>query len=189
MSVRQNTYQAQYISTPFIPKAGHTMIYQAIPAPDRTVMVIASDQANFQLVTQLIARRDDLKLFTATQGQQGVKMTSQCQPDVVVMDTSLSDITGLEALRMLRDSFSTSHIPVIALSSDAHQLHIDQGLKAGFYRYITKPFRLTDLVDAIDEAVRFNPKNNGPVVTSSNSVGREGDENDLRATWVSPIGP
>jgi CheY-like chemotaxis protein len=147
------------------------MIYQSILMPHRTVMVIASDQANFQLVTQLIARRDDWKLLTATQGKQGVDMTSACQPDIVVMDTSLSDINGLEALRMLRDNFSTSHIPVIALSSDAQQTHIDQGLKAGFYRYLTKPFRLTDLLDAIDDAVRFNPKNIGPVAFPSDSGG------------------
>jgi CheY-like chemotaxis protein len=110
------------------------MFNKSIPVSHRTVMVIASDQANLQLVTQLIARRDDLKLLSATQGKQGVDMTSACQPDVVVMDTGLSDISGLEALKMLSDNFSTSHIPVIALSSDARQTHIDQGMKAGFYR-------------------------------------------------------
>ena len=147
------------------------MIYQSIPVSHRTVMVIASDRANFQLVTQLIARRDDLKLLTATQGRQGVEITTACQPDVVVMDTGLQDICGLKALKMLRDNFSTSHIPVIALSSDAHQSHIDQGLKAGFYRCLTKPFRLTDLLDAIDSAVQFNPRNIGPAWSASNSAG------------------
>jgi CheY-like chemotaxis protein len=147
------------------------MIYQSKPVPHRTVMVIASDQANFQLVTQLIARRDDLKLLTATQGKQGVDMTAAYQPDVVVMDTGLSDIGGLEALKMLLDNFATSHIPVIALSSDAHQTHIDQGLQAGFYRYLTKPFKLTALLDAIDDAVRFNPKNRGTAAAPSNSQG------------------
>lgn len=146
------------------------MIYQSAPPPHRVVMVIASDQANFELVTQLIALRNDWKSLTATQGKQGVDMTSACQPDVVVMDTGLSDIGSLEALKMLRDNFSTSHIPVIALSSDALQKHIDQGLKAGFYRYLTKPFRLMDLLDAIDEAVRFNPKNIGPGLSPSNSA-------------------
>ncbi|TXT37064.1 MAG: cycS2 [Comamonadaceae bacterium] len=159
------------------------MIYQSISMPHRTVMVIASDPATFQLVTQLIARRDDWKLLTATQGTQGVDMTSACQPDVVVMDTGLSDIGGLDALKMLRDDFSTSHIPVIALSSDAQQTHIDQGLKAGFYRYLIKPFRLTELLDAIDEAVRFNPKNIGPVVPPSNPQGpSEGLPSRLDAT-------
>jgi DNA-binding response OmpR family regulator len=147
------------------------MIYQSIPVSHRTVMVIASDQANLQLVTQLIARRDDLKLLSATQGKPGVNMTSACQPDVVVIDTGLSDISGLVALKMLSDNFLTSHIPVIALSSDAHQMHIDQGLKAGFYRYLTKPFRLTELLAAIDDAVRFNPKNIGPIVSPSNFQG------------------
>jgi len=88
---------------PFNPNAGQPMIYQSIPSPRRTVMVIASDQANFQLITQLITRRDDLNLLSATQGKQGVDMTSACQPDVVVMDTNLSDISGLDALKMLRE--------------------------------------------------------------------------------------
>jgi CheY-like chemotaxis protein len=147
------------------------MIYQSIPASHRTVMVIASDQANLQLITQLIARRDDLKLLSATQGKPGVDMTFACQPDVVVMDTGLSDISGLEALKMLSNNFSTSHIPVIALSTDAHQTHIDQGLKAGFYRYLTKPFRLTELLAAIDDAMCFNPKNTGPILFSANFRG------------------
>ncbi len=104
------------------------------------------------------------------------------------MDTSLSDISGLEALRLLRDSFSTSHIPVIALSSDARQTQIDQGLKAGFYRYLTKPFRLTDLLNVIDDAVRFNPKNIGPGASPANFVGQVSEEKDPSAKRVSPIG-
>ncbi len=147
------------------------MIHQSIPALRRTVMVIVSDRANFELVTQLIARRDDLKLLTATQGQQGVEMTTASQPDVVVMDTGLPDISGLEALKKLRDNFSTAHIPVIALSSDAHQTYIDLGLNAGFFRYLTKPFRLADLLGAIDDAVRFNPRSSAPVAPASNAGG------------------
>lgn len=147
------------------------MIYQSVPPLRRTVMVISSDQPNLLLVTQLIARRDDLNVLTATQGKQGIAMTTACQPDLVVMDTSLSDIGGLEAMKLLCDNFSTSHIPVIALSSDALQTHIDSGLQAGFYRYLTKPFRLTELLDAIDDAVRFNPKNIGAGSTPSTPRG------------------
>ena len=63
------------------------MIYQSIPVSHRTVMVIASDRANFQLVTHLLSRRDDLKLLTATQGRQGVEFTNTSQTEVNVMAT------------------------------------------------------------------------------------------------------
>jgi CheY-like chemotaxis protein len=154
----QNGHQLSFTSN-----MGQAMIYQSVPPMRRTVMVIASDQANLLLVTQLIARREDLNVLTATNGKHGISMTSACQPDIVVMDTRLSDIGGLEALKLLRDDFLTSHIPVIALSTDVRLCQIDSGLKAGFYRYLTKPFRLTELLDAIDDAVRFNPKNTGAV--------------------------
>jgi CheY-like chemotaxis protein len=90
------------------------------------------------------------------------------------MDTGLSDISGLEALNRLREDFSTSHIPVIALSTEAHPVHIESNLKAGFYRYLTKPFRLAELMKAIDEAVRFNPKNIGPAASHPQSDRNEG---------------
>jgi CheY-like chemotaxis protein len=108
-----------------------------------------------QLMTQLIATRDDLKLLTANNGRDGLEWAGACQPEVVVMDTGLSDISAGDALAWLRENPATSHIPVIAVSSDALKIQIDAGLQAGFYRYLTKPFKLTDLLDAIDNSLGY----------------------------------
>ena len=127
-------------------------MYQAlIPSSVRTVLLVGSgsDSAGMELMTQLIARRDDLKLLSANSCRDAMEFATACQPDVVVMDTDLSDVSARVALAWLRKSPLTSHIPVIAVSSDALQTQIDAGLQAGFYRYLTKPFKLTDLLDAI----------------------------------------
>jgi CheY-like chemotaxis protein len=117
---------------------------------ERTLLVIASDQANMLLMTQLISRRDDLNLLTAVSGKEGMKLACTSQPEVVVLDTALSDICAGEVLKGLRQNPLTSRIPVIAVSSDAYSTQIKAGLQAGFYRYLTKPYKLTDLLDAID---------------------------------------
>jgi len=125
------------------------------PTSERTLLVIASDEVNMQLMTQLIARRDDLNLMTAVSGMDGMKLADTSPPAVVVLDTALSDICAREVLKSLRGNPMTSHIPVIAVSSDAHPAQIQAGLQAGFYRYVTKPYKLTDLLEAIDCSLSY----------------------------------
>ncbi|MCJ7800159.1 MAG: response regulator [Polaromonas sp.] len=107
-------------------------------------------------MTQLTATRDDLRVSTAFNCSEGTKLTKTTLPDVVVMDTEMSDICGFQVLKSLRANHPTSRIPVIAVSSDARLTQIDAGLQAGFYRYLTKPYRLGDLLDAIDSALRYS---------------------------------
>lgn len=121
-----------------------------IPSPERALLVIASDKANMQIMTQVIAGRIELNLLTAVNGKEGMQLADSFQPEVVVLDTSLSDIRASEVLKGLRSNPQTSHIPIIAVSTDAYPAQIHAGLQAGFYRYLTKPYRLTDLLDAID---------------------------------------
>ena len=121
-----------------------------------TLLIISSDLANMQLMTQLMATRDDLRLLTARNGSDGLELTRIAQPDVVVMDTQTSDMCASEVLKGLRANHFTSHIPIIAVSSDAQSAQIHAGLQAGFYRYLTKPYRLGDLLDAIDSSLRYN---------------------------------
>lgn len=125
------------------------------PSPVRTVLVISSDRANMQLMTQLIARRGDLKLLTANNGKNGMELAGACQPDVIVMDTWLSGISSRDALEWLCKNPETSQIPVVAVSSDALKTQVDAGLRAGFHRYLTKPFKVTDLMDAIDNSLGY----------------------------------
>lgn len=126
------------------------------PTYGRTLLVIASDKVSMQLITQLIATRDDLKLLTANSGRVGMEFAGTCLPDVVVIDTGLADSSARDVLAWLRKNTATAHIPVIAVSSDAFKAEIDAGLQAGFYRYLTKPFKLTDLLEAIDNSFGYS---------------------------------
>ncbi len=119
----------------------------------RTVLQIEDNSANATLVEQLLERRSDLTLLTAVTGYQGINMACMNQPDVILLDINLPDISGYSALRFLRDNPMTVHIPVIALSSDAFLLHVKAALAAGFFHYITKPYKIDALMRAIDAAL------------------------------------
>jgi CheY-like chemotaxis protein len=71
------------------------------------------------------------------------------------MDINLPGISGIEALKVLRDDPVTSHIPVVALSANAMPRDIEKGLVAGFFRYLTKPIRVDEFMSTLDIALEF----------------------------------
>ncbi|OIQ95853.1 sensory/regulatory protein RpfC [mine drainage metagenome] len=121
----------------------------------RTLLYVEDNLANRILVEQLIARRPDLKLLTATDGQQGIDLARASQPDLILMDINLPGISGFGVLKMLREDPTTALIPVIALSANAMQRDIDKGLKAGFCHYLTKPIKVGEFMEALDAALRY----------------------------------
>jgi PAS domain S-box-containing protein len=138
-------------ATPGEPVAGNG----AAEAPTHTVLYVEDNPANLKLVEQLVARRADMRMLSAVTGQLGVELACSALPQVIVMDINLPDITGIEALNILRRNPATTEIPVVALSSNAMPRDIEKGLKAGFFRYLTKPIKIDQFMDALAEAVAF----------------------------------
>lgn len=124
-------------------------------APQRTLLYVEDNPANLALVEQLIARRNDLKLLTAVDGHLGVQLAHAYQPDVILMDINLPGISGFEALEILRNHPATAHIPVMALSANAVPRDIAKGLEAGFFRYLTKPIKVKEFMDALDVVLLY----------------------------------
>jgi CheY-like chemotaxis protein len=108
-----------------------------------------------KLVEQLIARRPDIQLLTAVNGTLGIKIARASQPQVILMDINLPGISGIEALKILREDPATAHIPVVALSANAMPRDIAMGLELGFYRYLTKPIKVKEFMDTLNEALEF----------------------------------
>jgi CheY-like chemotaxis protein len=122
------------------------------PSP-RTILQVEDNEANASLVEQLIGRRIDLKLFTASSGLEGVEMAVAYLPDVILMDINMPKMGGNAALAILLAEPLTHRIPVIGLSSNSYTKQIQDGLDAGFFRYLAKPFKLNELMDVIDVAL------------------------------------
>jgi PAS domain S-box-containing protein len=119
----------------------------------RTLLYIEDNQANMELVAQLIARRPDMRLLRASDGLRGIALARAHLPDVILMDINLPGISGLQALMILRDDPLTANIPVLALSANAMPRDIEKGMEAGFYRYLTKPIRIVEFMEALDEGL------------------------------------
>jgi len=127
-------------------------------AGQHTLLYVEDNPANMKLVEQVIARHPDIHLLTAINGHSGIEIALTSRPEVILMDINLPDISGFEALKILRADPATAHIPVIAISANAMPLNIEKGIKAGFFRYITKPIKVDEFMEALDVALEFAAK-------------------------------
>jgi PAS domain S-box-containing protein len=121
----------------------------------RTLLYVEDNPANLMLVEDLIARRPDIRLLSARDGNRGVEMARASRPDVILMDINLPGISGIQALKILLADPATAHIPVVALSANAIPRDIEKGLAAGFFRYLTKPIKVNEFMDTLDVALKF----------------------------------
>ena len=97
----------------------------------------------------------NMRLLSARNGNLGIQIARDSLPEVILMDINLPGLSGLDALKILRDDPVTAHIPVVALSANAMPRDIKKGLEAGFFRYLTKPINVNEFMDTLNVALEF----------------------------------
>ena len=133
------------LSQPHVPRDSrlHTLLY------------VEDNPTNLQLVKKIIARHPDLSLLTAVDGYSGIEIARVSLPDVILMDINMPGMNGYEALKILQSDPTTAHIPVLAITANAMPRDIKHGMEAGFFRYITKPIMVNELLEALNVALEF----------------------------------
>jgi PAS domain S-box-containing protein len=119
-----------------------------------TLLYVEDNPANLLMVEHIIADQPQIRLLSARTSKLGIELARTHQPDIILMDIKLPGISGTEALNILHEDPGTKNIPVIALSANAMPQDIEDGLKAGFFRYLTKPIMVNELMNALDDALK-----------------------------------
>jgi PAS domain S-box-containing protein len=146
-------------AVPCAVQAAHMALAPATSPIDplvHTLLYVEDNPANLDLVEQLIARRADLNLLTATNGPTGIELARTSLPKVILMDINLPGMSGIDAMQVLRAEPLTAQIPVIAVSANASKIDIENGIKAGFFSYVTKPIRVSDFMKSLDDALEHS---------------------------------
>ena len=145
------------------PATGYVKPTEAAPqiqedAALHTLLYVEDNPANLMLIEQIIDGHPSLRMLSAHDGNLGVELARLHVPDVILMDISLPGMSGIDALNILRKDPATAHIPVIAISANAMPRDIEKGLEAGFFRYLTKPIKVNEFMNALDDALKFAEK-------------------------------
>jgi len=123
----------------------------AAGARRHTIVYVEDNPSNIAFMTDLVEDLASVTLLTAPTAELGIEIIRAHHPDVVIMDINLPGISGLEAMRRLRESPETASIPVIGLSAAALPRDTNRAKEAGFSRYLTKPVKVAELTAALEE--------------------------------------
>jgi PAS domain S-box-containing protein len=115
-------------------------------APGQTLRAVVADDStvNRRILGDLLESAG-IVVFTATGGQEAIRLVREHRPDVVFMDLRMPDLDGLEATRRLRNDPATADVKVIAVTASALGDAPQAALDAGCVDYIPKPVRAQTL--------------------------------------------
>jgi DNA-binding response OmpR family regulator len=114
------------------------------------ILVVDDDTQTVELIT-LYLKKDGYHVLSAYDGQQAIELARRRQPDLIILDLMLPQIDGLEVCRILR---AESQVPIIMLSGRSADEDKLAGLDLGADDYVTKPFRLRELIARIRAVLR-----------------------------------
>jgi CheY-like chemotaxis protein len=103
----------------------------------KKILVVDDTDWNRELLVQLL--EDEYEVLEAIDGAEGVRMTEQTKPDLILMDLGMPIMDGWEATRKIKANDALKHIPIIAVTSHAMVGDEIDARKAGCDDYLSKP--------------------------------------------------
>ena len=114
-------------------------------------ILIVDDSPTQTLSLSKVLKRHGHEILTAKDGEEGVEVAKAELPDLVLMDVVMPKINGFQATRQITKNPSTSHIPVIIVTTKDQETDRIWGARQGAKSYVTKPVEEELLMDAVNQ--------------------------------------
>ena len=117
-------------------------------------ILVIEDEPDIAELVQYNLEKQSFKVHTAQDGEKGLKLAQNVNPDLILLDIMLPGVDGLQVCRSLREKQDTKSIPIIMLSAKGEESDIVVGLELGADDYIPKPFSPKELTARIRAVLR-----------------------------------
>ncbi|MBA3604716.1 MAG: response regulator transcription factor [Actinomycetota bacterium] len=147
-----------------------------------TVLVV-EDEASFVEALSIGLRREGFHVEVAVDGYEALERFDDVKPDLVLLDVMLPRISGIDVCRQLR---KRSQVPIIMVTAKGAEIDTVVGLEVGADDYVTKPYRLRELVARMRAVLRRAPSDAagelGPSVVTVGDVVLDPDEHTVNVS-------
>jgi two-component system response regulator RegX3 len=137
------------------------MIMSSISNPS---VLIVEDEESFIEALQIGLKKEGFRVSVARDGLQALEMFDVVNPDLVLLDVMLPKMSGLDVCRQLRKKTLT---PIIMVTAKGAEIDTVVGLEVGADDYVSKPYRLRELVARMRAVMRRVPSAHGGELTGS----------------------
>lgn len=112
-------------------------------------LLVIEDEAPLRANLVRILTAEGYRVIAAADGDEGVRRVREDRPDLVICDILMPRLDGYGVLASLRSRPETAALPFIFLTASADKDDLARGLQSGANDYVTKPFKIADLLAAV----------------------------------------
>ena len=120
----------------------------------KPTVLIAEDDGAIITLLRYNLEREGYRVLEAQDGEEALLVAAEEQPDLVVLDWMLPQLSGIEVCRRLRGRQETRNVPIIMLTARGEESDRIRGLDTGADDYLTKPFSMTELLARLRAVLR-----------------------------------
>jgi two-component system cell cycle response regulator DivK len=117
------------------------------------ILLVDDDEMNRDMLSRRLVRKG-YEVIVAVDGAEAVHMSLSQAPDLVLMDSNLPILSGLDATRKIREGPCERHLPIISLTANAMAGEHERAIEAGCDDYVSKPVDFPLLADKIEKLLR-----------------------------------
>lgn len=139
--LHDSAHMNELAAKPRVTDSGLTMMGRRTPP---TVLVV-DDHEDTRALLRYVLERQRYVVSEASDGAEAVKLAEVIVPDLIIMDTSLRNMDGLEATRRIRRLTNNGNVPIVFLSGHAQPQARAVALASGANEYLVKPIALEEL--------------------------------------------
>ncbi len=121
------------------------------------VVLVVEDEPSFVEALTIGLTREGFRVVSVGDGFEAVQLFDEVQPDIVLLDVMLPRLSGIDVCRQLR---KRSHVPIIMVTAKGAEIDTVVGLEVGADDYITKPYRMREVVARMRAVLRRSPGDN-----------------------------
>ena len=121
----------------------------------KKILVIDDLPENVFLIQDRL-EHEGFEVITAYDGQNGIEKCINEKPDLVLLDVMMPEISGFEVCNHLVNNPATAAIPIILVTAKSTAEDTKEGLEAGAFDYIKKPFNRIELIARVNSALKFS---------------------------------
>ena len=123
-----------------------------------TTVLIVDDEPNIVQLVRITLEDSHVRVLEACDGTTALDCAIALQPDLILLDVDLLDMSGLEVCRRIREAGRLASTKVVMLTAAAQQDDVARGLAAGADQYLTKPFSPVRLLSLVEQLMPQVPR-------------------------------
>ena len=117
-------------------------------------VLIVDDNEHLRVILASILRYSGYEILEAESGTQAIEKALSAKPNLILLDLDLTDMSGLDAARVIRKNSTTASIPIIACSAWSGKEWREKALRAGMVDYLEKPIPSELIKAKIEQFIR-----------------------------------